>query len=123
MSVTHPAAVRQTLANAVVDSIDVGGAGALIFETGASAEVARLPFANPAFGDAVGPVATANPITSDTNATAGAVAAFKMVDGNDADAGFAGNVQVSGGDINLADLNIAAGETVSITSLTYTASP
>jgi hypothetical protein len=111
------------MADLVVDSIDVGGAGALLFLTAASAEVARLPFANPAFGAAVGPVATANAITSDTDADGGVIASFKMVDGTDSDAGFAGNVQVSGGDINLADLTIAAGETVSITSLTYTAAP
>jgi hypothetical protein len=62
MAVTHPAAVRTIVANAVVDSIDVGGAGSLIFQTSGSVEVATLVFANPAFGAASGPTATANAI-------------------------------------------------------------
>ena len=121
MAVTHPAAVRTIVANAVVDSIDVGGAGTLIFQTSGSVEVATLTFANPAFGAASGATATANAITSDTSATGGSVTKFKIQNGSAADAGFAGAVSTSGSDINLSSLTIGVGDTVSMSSLTYTA--
>lgn len=123
MSLTHPAAVRTILADSTVDSIDVGGAGSLIFQTAASAEVATLPFSNPAFGAASGPTATANAITDDTNATGGTVDNFKIQNGSAADAGFAGSVTATGGggDIELSSLVIGSGDTVSMSSLTYTA--
>jgi len=83
--------------------------------------VATLVFSNPAFGAASGPTATANAIADDTSATGGTVSKFKIVNGSAADAGFAGAVAVSGSDINLTSLSIGAGDTVSVTSLTYTA--
>lgn len=121
MAVTHPAAVRTIIANAVVDSIDVGGAGSLIFQTSGDVEVATLAFGATAFGAASGPTATANAITSDTSATGGVVAKFKIQNGSAADAGFAGAVSTSGSDINLSSLTVGVGDTVSISSLTYTA--
>lgn len=123
MAVTHPAAVRTIIADAVVDSIDVGGAGSLIFQTSGDVEVATLTFGNPAFGAASGPTATANSITDDSSATGGTIAKFKIQNGSAADAGFAGSVTATGGggDIELTSLAIGAGDTVSVTSLTYTA--
>ena len=121
MAVTHPAAVRTIIADAVVDSIDVGGAGSLIFQTSGDVEVATLTFSATAFGAASGPTATAAAITSDTNATGGTVAKFKIQNGSAADAGFAGAVSTSGSDINLSSLAVGASDTVSISSLTYTA--
>ena len=121
MAVTHPAAVRTIIADAVVDSIDVGGAGSLIFQTSGDVEVATLTFSATAFGAASGPTATAAAITSDTSATGGTVAKFKIQNGSAADAGFAGAVSTSGSDINLSSLAVGALDTVSISSLTYTA--
>lgn len=121
MAVTHPTAVRNAIADAVVDSIDVGGAGSLIFQTSGDVEVATLTFSATAFGAASGGTATAAAITSDTNATGGTVAKFKIQNGSAADAGFAGAVSTSGSDINLSSLVVGSGDTVSISSLTYTA--
>ena len=121
MAVTHPTAVRDIIANAVVDSIDVGGAGSLIFQTSGDVEVATLTFAATAFGASSSGTATAAAITSDTSATGGTVAKFKIQNGSAADAGFAGAVSTSGSDINLSSLTVGAGDTVSISSLTYTA--
>jgi len=121
MAVTHPAAVRTIIADAVVDSIDVGGAGSLIFQTSGDVEVATLTFSATAFGAASGPTATAAAITNDTNATGGTIAKFKIQNGSAADAGFAGAVSTSGSDINLSSLAVGASDTVSISSLTYTA--
>ena len=121
MAVTHPTAVRDIIANAVVDSIDTGGAGSLIFQTSGDVEVATLTFSATAFGASSSGTATAAAITSDTNATGGTVAKFKIQNGSAADAGFAGAVSTSGSDINLSSLTVGAGDTVSISSLTYTA--
>lgn len=121
MAVTHPTAVRNAIADAVVDSIDSGGAGSLIFQTSGDVEVATLTFSATAFGAASGGTATAAAITSDTSATGGTVAKFKIQNGSAADAGFAGAVSTSGSDINLSSLTVGAGDTVSISSLTYTA--
>lgn len=121
MAITHPTAVRDAIANAVVDSIDSGGAGSLIFQTSGNAEVATLTFSATAFGASSSGTATANAITSDTNATGGTVSKFKIQNGSAADAGFAGAVSTSGSDINLSSLTVGAGDTVSMSSLTYTA--
>jgi hypothetical protein len=125
MAVTHPSAIRTILADTVVDSIDVGGAGSLIFDTSGDVEVATLTFATPAFNAASGPTAaiTTDSITSDTDAAGGIVAKFRMTNGSAADAGFLGVVLTSGGDINLSSLDVGVGDTVSMSDLSYTASP
>ena len=83
MAVTHPTAVRNGLADYVVDLIDAGaGAGTLEFQTSGNVEVATLTFSDPAFGAATGGTATASAITSDTRATGGTVAKFAVKDSN-----------------------------------------
>jgi hypothetical protein len=121
MAVTHAAAVRTILADAAVDTIDAGAAaGTLEFQTSGDVEVATLTFSDPAFGGASGPTATASAITSDTNATGGTVAKAVLKD-SDGNAKILCAVGTSGGDINLSTLTVIAGDTVSISSLTYTA--
>lgn len=87
--------------------------------------VATLSFGNPAFGASSSGTITANSITSDTNATgnASAVATATLETGG-------GTVVVhcavaaSGSDINMTGgLTVGAGDTVSCSSLTYTAMP
>jgi hypothetical protein len=128
MAVTHPAAFRTTVAD-LVDST-LGTTAKLVFRlTGTAASpgtaVATLSFGNPAFGAAASGVITANAITSDTNATgnASAVATATLETGG-------GTVVVhcavgsSGSDINMSGgLTVGAGDTVSCSSLTYTAMP
>lgn len=122
MSVSHPSGIRTIIANAVVDSIDDGaGAGFLVFNTSGDVEVATLAFSDPAFGAASGPTATASAITSDSSATGGTVAKFVCQDSDTNAKGFAGAVSTSGSDINLSSLAVGAGDTVSMSSLTYTA--
>lgn len=121
MAVTHPTTVRNGLADYVVDLIDAGaGAGTLEFQTSGNVEVATLTFSDPAFGAATGGTATASAITSDTSATGGTVAKFVVKDSN-GNPVFYGAVGTSGSDINLSSLAVGAGDTVSISSLTYTA--
>lgn len=125
MSLTHVAALRNTLANAILTAIGVGSAdteGDLVFMTSGDVEVATLPLSATA-GVVAGAVLTYNAITDDTNAVGGTIALFKIVD-RDNNEVYRGTVTVTsgGGDIELSSLLIAAADTVSVSSLTYTSS-
>lgn len=123
MAVTHPTAVRNAIADAVVDRIDAGAAaGTLIFQTSGDVEVATLTFSDPAFGSAATAVATANAITADSSATGGTIAKARAKDSDGTEV-FACSVTATGGggDIELNSVVISAGQQVSVTSLTYTA--
>jgi len=128
MAVTHPTAFRDTVADLVDSTLST--TAKLVFRLTGTAgapgtAVATLSFGNPAFGASSSGTITANSIASDTNATGNAspVATATMETG-------AGTVIVhcavaaSGSDINLTGgLTIGAGDTVSCSSLTYTAMP
>ena len=120
MAITHSATIRDQLCDLVVDAIDAGGAGSLVFMTSGDVEVATCPFTVTAFGPASGGTATANAITDDTSATGGTVAKFKCVSGGAADI-FFGAVAVSGSDMDLSSLSVGVGDTVSVSALTYSA--
>lgn len=121
MAITHTTAVRNGIADYVVDSVDTGGAGTLEFQTSGDVEVATLTFSGTAFGAASGGVATAASITSDSSATGGTVAKFVIKNGFGTTilSGTAGDVGTE--DIVLSSATIGAGDTVSCSSLTYTA--
>lgn len=123
MALTHTTATRNAMANAVVDLIDVGGAGTLEFQTSGDVEGATIGFSATAFGAATGGTATAASTTDDTNATGGTIAKFRIKDGAGLEV-FSGTVTglSGGGDIEISSLSITATETVSLTSLTYSAS-
>lgn len=128
MAVTHPVAFRNTVADLVDSTLST--TAKLVFRLSGTAAapgtaVATLAFGNPAFGAAASGVITANAITSDTNAAGNAspVANATLETG-------AGTVIVhcavaaSGSDIDMTGgLTIGAGDTVSCSSLTYTAMP
>lgn len=123
MSLAHVAAVRNTLVDAILTAIGVGSAdaqGDLVFMTSGDAEVATLNLSAVA-GVVAGAVLTYNAISDDTNATGGTIAKFKIVD-RDNNEVYQGTVTVTsgGGDIELSSLLIAATDTVSLSSLTYT---
>jgi hypothetical protein len=120
-AVTHPTAVRNAIADLVVDRVDAGaGAGTIQFQTSADAQVATLTYSDPAYGNAAAGTATANSITSDTNATGGTVAKSRHFDSNSTEV-FATAVGTSGSDINMSSLSVGSGDTVSMSSLTYSA--
>lgn len=113
----------------LVDST-IGTSGNLVIRLAGTADspgtaVATLPLSATAFGAASSGVITANSITSDTNATgnASAVAAATLeTSGGTVVVHCA--VAASGSDINLTGgLTIGSGDTVSCSSLTYTAMP
>lgn len=124
MALTHSTAVRNTLADAVADAVDVGTTnpnGQLVIMTSGDVEVATLNMSNPAYGAAAAGAVTANAITDDTSATGGTAALFKVVN-RDGTEIYRGTVSTSGADLNLSSTTIGAGDTVSVSSLVYTAS-
>jgi len=123
MSVTHPTAVRTGIADFVVDQLDEGTPpGTLVFETSGDAEVATLTLANPAFGAAVAGVATAGAIVSDSSATGGTIAKARLKNQAGTDKIICSVTATGGGgDIELSSVVVSAAQTVSMSSLTYTA--
>ena len=120
---THSTAVRNSLADLVVDLLEVGTTnanGRLIFRTSGDVEVATLNFSNPAFGAASAGVATASAITSDPSATGGTTTKATFEDRDNLEI-LEATVGTSGTDIILSSTVIAATDTVAVTSLTYTA--
>lgn len=123
-AITMETAAINAAADAVVDLIDGGaGAGTLEIQTsGGGTVLAILTFSDPAFGDAVAGVATANSITSDSDAdNTGTAAQFQAKD-SDGNVIFSGTVGVtgSGADCIINNVNIVAGGTVGTSSFTYT---
>ena len=130
MAITHSTAVRNALADLVTAAINVGSADATgdlqIATSGAFTTVlATLLFSATAFAAAAAGVATANAVTADSNAAAtGTAANFRIRDRDNTEV-LRGTVTATGGggDIQLSSTSITAGDTVSLTSLTYTAAP
>jgi hypothetical protein len=117
---TLTTAARNAACNAIVDLIDAGaGAGTLVFETAADAEVATLTFSDPAFGNSAVGVATASAITSDTSAAGGTIAQVSAYD-SDAAKVFELDAGTSGTYMIVSSVEVGAGDTVSCSSLTVT---
>ena len=124
MAVTHTTAARNAATDAVTALI--GASGKLAFRTTGTVSapgtvVATLSMSATAFGASATGTATANAITSDTNAAGGTVAtATLQTSGGTVVIHCA--VAASASDINMTNgLVVTAGDTVSCSSLTYTA--
>ena len=121
MTISHTAAVRNSLAQVILDAIDIdAGAGNLVFRTSGDVEVATLPLSTIS-GVIAGAVLTFSAITSDTSATGGVVAKATLEANLGAIVYTCNSVLTSGGDITLSSLTVGAGDTVSVSSLVYTA--
>jgi hypothetical protein len=133
MATRIPTAARNAAADAVVDLMDAGAAaGKIRIYTGAQPASANdaasgtllveIATADPAFGAAAtGAAALASTPRSAAAVAAGTAGWFRMLDSNNntvAD----GSVTATGGggDLTLDNTSIASGQTVNITSLTYT---
>ena len=124
MAVTHATATRTSIATAVKDAIDAGTAGKLVFRTSGSlgalgTACATLTLTDPC-GSVTNGVLTFSTITSDTNAAGGTVATATLQTSADTVCVHCA-VGTSGSDINLSSLTVGVGDTVSVSSLTYTA--
>ena len=123
MAITHTTTVRNALANLIDDQVNSGTTdanGDLVIMTSGDVEVATLALSNPAFGAASSGTITAASITDDTSATGGTAALFKFQNRDNTEV-FRGSVGTSGADLNLSSTSIGAGDTVQVTSFTYSA--
>lgn len=128
MTTTHSTAARDAATDAVLALI--GTSGNLKFRLAGTvgspgAAAATLPLSATGFGASSGGTATANAISSDTNAAGNASAvANASLETSGGTLVIHCAVAASGSDINLSGgLTIGAGDTVSCSSLTYTALP
>lgn len=123
MGITLPTASRNAMCDALVDLVDAGSSdttGDLVIMTSGDVEVATLSWsATPAFGAASVGVATMNSINDDSSATGGTAALHKFQDRDNTEI-WRGNVQTSGGDLNLSSLSIGATDTVTVSAYTVT---
>jgi hypothetical protein len=128
MATTHSTAARNAATDAVTALI--GSTGRLRFRLSGTvgspgAAVATLNMSSTAFGASSSGTATANAITSDTNATGNASpVATATLETSGGTVVIHCAVAASGSDINMTNgLTVANGDTVSCSSLTYTALP
>ena len=127
MAVTHSTAARDAATNVVTALI--GASGNLVFRISPSSVaspgsvVATLPLSATAFSASSSGTATANGITTDTNAAGNASAvAYATLQTSAAVIVIQCAVGTTGSDINMTgSLTVATGDTVSCSSLTYTA--
>ena len=114
--------LRDALANEIDNFVNAGTAPELVFETSGDVAVATIVLnATLAFGSAsAGVITMADQPLSDTNAAGGVVAQFSIYQNVSQGAAkvLEGNVQVSGGDINLSSLTVGATDTVELTTFT-----
>ena len=123
MSVTHSTAARNAAANAVVDLLDAGTPpGDLVFLTSGDATVCTIELETTAFGAAANGVATLAQGSGKTSdgATAGTIAKAEFRNAAGTAVIFCA-CGTSGSDINITALALDTGDTVTLTSLTYTA--
>jgi len=126
MAVTHSTAARNAATDAVTALI--GASGKLKFRltgnvSSPGTAVATLNLSATAFGASSSGTATANAITSDTNATGNASpVATATLETSGGTVVIHCAVAASSSDINMTNgLTVAAGDTVSCSSLSYTA--
>jgi hypothetical protein len=124
MALTLAPPMRDAIADAVDATINGGGgAGYLEFQTSGDVEVATITFDATAFGaSSTGVITMASAPKSDTSATGGTMAKFKIYDnGAPGTLLITGSVGTSGENINFpGGLLVGVGDTVTLTSLTVT---
>ena len=119
---THPTAVRNTIADVVVDLLDVGtGNPSIVFQTAGDVEVAtNLMDGTNAFGAASAGIATANAIADSVPATGGVTTKAIITDRDDLTI-IEATVGTSGTDFIVSSTTIPAAAVIVVASLTYTA--
>ena len=128
MAITHVTAIRNGFATDISTAVDAGaGAGACVLLQGATV-VSTIPLNDPSFSAPAAGVITllVAPVPEDSSAVGDAVAVdgmrFEDSDALEVLAGDNITAAAGGGDLELSKDPIAAGDTVQLTSFTYTAS-
>jgi hypothetical protein len=125
MSAAHPLAVRNKIADLIVDRLDAGAApGQLVLCTATGVAVATFTLAKPAFGDAIDGIATAAEFGEAVAEITGTVAKARFLDGYSNPVFDCSVTKIGGdGDIQLSEVTIDSGMAVTINPLSYTAPP
>ncbi len=122
MAITHAAATRNSLADAVL--ADIGTSGKLKIYTAAKGTLLAELALSATAGTVSGAVLTYGSISDDASANAtGTAAVMEVTTSADAEV-YSGTVTATsgGGDLELDSLSITSGQTVSVSSMSYTAS-
>jgi hypothetical protein len=129
MALGYAATLRNNQLDEIAALVDAGAAGGkLVLYSGSrpatggsiTTEVATLTFSTTAFGAAAAGALAANAISDDASATGGTATWFRVTDSDDTFV-MDGDVGTSGSDLNLTDVAIGAGSTVSVSSFVITA--
>lgn len=126
MAVTHPTTIRNSLADLVVDLLDAGSTYTyprLVFRDASNNDLCVNNFTGTtAFAAAASGTSIANNIADGTVSQAGTCTKFMLQDQDGVEV-CSGSVSVtgSGGDIELSSVSFAVSDTVTVSSLTYTA--
>ena len=123
-------AARNAACDAIVDLIDVGGAGTIRIRTGSQPSnvgdadtgtlLGTLTFSATAFGSSSTGTATAASITSDTSADASGTAAHFRIYNGSAAIHSDGTCGTSGADMNFDNNIIVSGGAIAVSSMTIT---
>lgn len=125
---THAAAIRDLIANTVVDKVDQGTLNAsgrlLLYTANHIVKLATVILPDPAFSVAVSGIATGlgMPLSDALADASGTAAEFDVVS-RDEDIIFSGSIALAGADMTVPDTEIALDDIVKIISLNYTAPP
>jgi len=125
-TLNHDPEIRDLIADTVTGAVDAGGAAGTLnfYTTNGGTLLATLTFTFPnAFGTAASGTAAAASITEDANTAAGTVAWFEVHDSN-GNTIFEGDVtsdDVGTGSILLSSVALGTGDTLSVSSLSYSA--
>lgn len=122
MALTHSTAARNALADQIDALINTGsGTATLVIKDGATV-LATINLPNPAFGAASSGVITLGSTSAATATGTGTADSFDIED-RDGTVVVSGSVTATsgGGDIELDNTSVTSGQSVEITSLTYTA--
>ena len=124
MAVTHPTSMRNLVADQVTAQCDTGSTRSqLLFQDSGSTTICILTFSSTAFGAASTAVAVAESITDGNSTIAGTVTIGLVRSATEFLQVLSCSVTSTGGggDIELSSNVISSGQTISITSLQYTA--
>lgn len=125
MAITHPTAIRNTLATAIRTAIDGGGgAGKIEIYNAGRATLLGTCTCSATSGTVATGTLTFNAITQDSAADATGTAALFDVKDFAGTTVFSGTITATGGggDLTMPSVSITAGEPIQITSLIYSAS-
>lgn len=125
MAITHSTAARNSLADHIDSLVNTGGTdaqGDLVVFDGAT-ELVRFNLQDPAFSAASSGQITVNGTTLSATASAGGTADSFEVQDKDNNRVFSGSVTATGGggDAEIDNTSISNGQTVNLTSGSYTA--